>query len=84
MSNRHAPASFQDQSGAGATAGSAHAGQPCDQAAGEALGTDKNAAQGQNMEATGAGGTQLPATQHQQDVMQKPGTGEEPQKQPGR
>jgi hypothetical protein len=45
------------------------------------LGTGKNASQGQNMEATGTGGGQLPATQHQQDVIQKP-AGED-QKQPG-
>lgn len=49
----------------------------------EVLGADKNAAQGQNMDATGAGGAELPATQHQQDVIQKPGSSEGQQKQPG-
>ena len=49
----------------------------------EVLGADNNAAQGQNMDATGAGGTELPATQHQQDVMQKPDNAEGQQKQPG-
>lgn len=41
----------------------------------EVLGADKNATKGQNMDPTGAGGAQLPATQHQQDVIKKPGTG---------
>ena len=38
----------------------------------ELLKTDDKAPQGQNMDASGAGGGTLPATQHQQEVLKKP------------
>lgn len=71
------------QAGAGdPSAATTEGGMPATKHQEEVLGGDKNASQGQNMEATGAGGGQLPATQHQQDVMKKPAGGEG-QKQPG-
>ena len=38
----------------------------------DVLRTDDKAPQGQNMEATGAGGGAMPATKHQQDVLKQP------------
>ncbi|MGD9895014.1 MAG: hypothetical protein AB7I59_21355 [Geminicoccaceae bacterium] len=69
--------------GAGSAAGAVENGMPATKHQEELLGTDESASQGQNMEATGAGGAELPATQHQADVMQKPAGGEEQQKAPG-
>jgi hypothetical protein len=58
--------------GCGATsqgAGEIENGMPATKHQEEVLKTDDNAAKGQNMEATGAGGASLPATQHQQEVL---------------
>jgi hypothetical protein len=57
-------------------AGAVENGMPATKHQQELLKTDDQAAQGQNMQATGAGGAQLPATEHQSDLLkQQPGAG---------
>ena len=65
-------AGCSQKTGGGADAGAVEQGMPATKHQQELLKTDDNAPQGQNMDASGAGGGTLPATQHQQDVLKKP------------
>jgi hypothetical protein len=58
-------------------AGNVENGMPATEHQQEVLKTDDGAAQGQNMEATGAGGAEMPATEHQQEVLTPPAEGEQ-------
>ena len=59
--------------GAGGTpAAKVENGMPATEHQQDVLRTDDKASQGQNMEATGAGGGSLPQTEHQADVLKQP------------
>ena len=57
------------------TEGKVESGMPATEHQQKVLRTDDKAPQGQNMEATGAGGGAMPATEHQQDVLKQPDSG---------